>query len=122
MFWSLDPDASVAADRKQIYAQAFAIYGLAEWHRASGDERALAAAWRIFELLETHARDRIHGGYLEALSRTWGPLADTALSDKDLSVPKSMNTNLHVLEAYTTLLRVTGDDAGARGARMSCSR
>ncbi len=108
--WALKPDGSVLADRKQIYAQAFAIYGLAEWHAATGDERALEAAWRLFDLLETHARDRVHGGYLEALTSAWGPLADTALSDKDLSVPKSMNTNLHVLEAYTTLLRVTGDE------------
>ena len=108
--WALNPDGSVLADRKQIYAQAFAIYGLAEWHAATGDERALEAARRMFDLLETHARDRVHGGYLEALTSAWGPLADTALSDKDLSVPKSMNTNLHVLEAYTTLLRVTGDE------------
>ena len=110
VFWALNPDGSIAADRKQTYAQAFAIYGLAEWHAATGDEPALEAAWRLFELLETHARDRERGGYLEALTREWGPLADTALSDKDLSVPKSMNTNLHVLEAYTTLLRVTGDE------------
>ena len=110
VFWALAPDRSVAADRKQIYAQAFAIYGLSEWHAATGDAEALEAAWRIFELLETHARDRKRGGYLEALSREWGPLENTALSDKDLAVPKSMNTNLHILEAYTTLLRVTGED------------
>ena len=110
VFWALNPDRSVNADRKQIYAQAFAIYGLAQWFEVSGDETAKAAAFRVFELLETHARDRVRGGYLEALSREWGPLADTALSAKDLSVPKSMNTNLHVLEAYTTLLRVTGDE------------
>lgn len=110
VYWALNPDGSVAADRKQVYAQAFAIYGLAQWFEVSGDERARGAAWSMFELLETHARDRVEGGYLEALSRSWGALADTALSDKDLSVPKSMNTNLHVLEAYTTLLRVTGEE------------
>jgi len=110
VYWSLNAAGEVAADRKQVYAQAFAIYGLAQWHEASGDEEALAAAWGLFDLIEAHARDREKGGYLEALSREWGPLANTALSDKDLSVPKSMNTNLHVLEAYTTLLRVTGDD------------
>ena len=109
VFWALNPDGSIAADRKQVYAQAFAIYGLIQWFEVSGDERARVAALRMFELLEVHARDRVAGGYLEALTRAWGPLMDTALSDKDLSVPKSMNTNLHVLEAYTTLLRVTGD-------------
>jgi len=108
VFWALNSDRSVLADRKQVYAQAFAIYGLAQWAEVSGDEAALAAALRLFELLESHARDHERGGYFEALTREWGPLEDTALSDKDLSVPKSMNTNLHVLEAYTTLLRVTG--------------
>lgn len=109
VYWALGADRAVAEDRKQVYAQAFAIYGLSQWHQLTGDERAIDAAWRLFELLEVHARDRASGGYVEALSRRWGPLADTALSPKDLSVPKSMNTNLHVLEAYTTLLRVTGD-------------
>jgi mannobiose 2-epimerase len=109
VFWALNPNGSVAASHKQIYAQAFAIYSFAEWHRASGDERALAAAMRTFELIEARARDLVAGGYLEALSRSWGSLEDTALSEKDLSVPKSMNTNLHVLEAYTALLRVTRD-------------
>jgi len=107
VYWSLNPDRTVAEDRKQIYAQAFAIYGLTQWYEVTGDEEAHGAAWRMFEMLEAYARDRVRGGYLEALSRSWGPLGDTALSARDLSVPKSMNTNLHVLEAYTTLLRVT---------------
>ncbi len=105
VYWSLDPAARVRADRKQVYAQAFAIYGLAEWYAATGDAAALAQAQTLFALIERHAAEPEHGGYLEARSRSWGELADLRLSDKDLNAPKSMNTLLHVLEAYTTLFR-----------------
>ena len=106
VFWSLDRDARVLSDRKQIYAQAFAIYGLAEWHAATGDASALARARALFELVEQHAAEPKHGGYLEARSASWSELADLRLSERDLNAPKSMNTLLHLLEAYTTLFRV----------------
>jgi mannobiose 2-epimerase len=121
VYWSLDNDGAPLDPRKQVYAQAFAIYGLAEWHAATGDTDALDLAWRLFDLLEEHSRDPQHGGYREAHARAWGQLDDMALSARDLNVPKSMNTNLHVLEAYTTLARVS-QAARAREALASLLR
>jgi len=107
VFWSLHPDGTVADDRKQTYAQAFAIYALARWARVSGDDAALERALWLAGALDGAARDREHGGYAEALARDWAPTDRTALSELDPDVPKSMNTNLHMLEALTELLRAS---------------
>lgn len=108
-FWELTADGAVLDDKKKIYGQAFCIYALAEYYRVFGDPGALAQAADVFRLIETHAADRRHGGYLEVMSRDWRPCPDMRLSDKDMDVAKSMNNHLHVLEAYTGLLRVSPD-------------
>jgi mannobiose 2-epimerase len=82
------------------------MYGLAEHYRATGAEEALSRALALFRVLEEHAFDRAAGGYREALARDWRPLADVRLSERDLNAPFSMNTHLHLLEAYTGLLLV----------------
>ena len=104
--WSLNPDGTPLDTKKQIYAIAFAIYGLAELNRATGDGEALEYAIKLFNSIEDHSFDAEKGGYFEAFTREWKPIEDMRLSEKDANESKTMNTHLHVLEAYTCLYRV----------------
>lgn len=71
LYWMVDYKGEPSETRKHIYNQSFGIYGLSEYYRATGDEEALTLAKELFELIEEHSYDCVHGGYFEAFNREW---------------------------------------------------
>jgi mannobiose 2-epimerase len=101
--WSLTPEGAPSNRRKQTYAQAFAIYALAAYAQATGSMAALDLALKVFDQVQRHFSEGRFGGWIEALGPDLEPILDVRLSEKDLNAPKSMNTHLHVLEAFSGL-------------------
>lgn len=112
VYWSVSYDGEPADDTKHTYNQAFAIYALSAYYEASGDRDALKKAYQLRDLIETKCRDEY--GYLEAFTVDFRPASNEKLSENGVMASRTMNTLLHVLEAYTELYRVDRDDSVKR--------
>jgi mannobiose 2-epimerase len=106
LYWSVDYQGKMFDGHKQVYAQAFGIYGMSEYYRASKDEKALELALDLYKLIEKNSRDPKQGGYIDAFGENWSFLDDKRLSAKDENASKTMNTHLHIVEAYANLYEI----------------
>lgn len=103
VFWSVTFDGKPADTTKHTYCQAFAVYGLAAYYRLTGEQEALDKAMELFRVIESRCKDEF--GYLEALKADFSPESNEKLSENGIMASRTMNTLLHVVEAYAELYR-----------------
>ena len=108
VYWALNADGTVFDGTKHTYNQAFAIYALSAYARASGKKEALEQALSLFETVEARCFDG--AGYLEAFTVDWQPAGNEKLGGSGLQAKRTMNTLLHVLEGYTGLYEASQNE------------
>ena len=107
VYWSMNADGTVSDGTKHTYNQAFAIYALSAYHRATGRPEPLKRARELFDIIEKRCFDG--DGYLEAFTVDWKPESNEKLSENGVEAGRTMNTLLHVMEGYTGLYEASGD-------------
>ena len=117
VYWSVTHDGKPADTTKHTYCQGFAIYGLAAYYRLTGNREALEKARALQRVIEDKCR--VYNGYGEAYQADFSPESNEKLSENGVMATRTMNTLLHVLEAYTELQRAEPAEEVCRAGRAA---
>jgi mannose/cellobiose epimerase-like protein (N-acyl-D-glucosamine 2-epimerase family) len=109
-YWMVDRKGNVKIDQKIIYGHSFAIYSLSEYTLATGDQRGIEYAGKVFDLLQKYCVDSMYGGYWEMFHRDW-VLCGPGSQGGDR---KTLDVHMHLMEAFTTLYECTNMDVHRR--------
>lgn len=115
VYWSVAYDGKPEDTTKHTYNQAFAVYALSSYYAVSRNTEALEMAKALFEVIESKCFDEY--GYKEALDIDFYPVSNDKLSENGVMADRTMNTLLHVFEAYTEFYKVTGEERAANKIR-----
>lgn len=117
VFWLLDWEGGAIDVQKRTYAQGFYLYALCEYSLLKKEEWIADDCKQQFDLIQSKTRDEVHDGYLEVFTRDWTFVEDGRLSDKEPVSAKSMNTHLHVIEAFSAYSRLENSDGAIAALR-----
>jgi mannose/cellobiose epimerase-like protein (N-acyl-D-glucosamine 2-epimerase family) len=102
--WIADRYGRATQRAKIGYGQCFAMYAFSEYAMATGDVRGREAAERTYAAICKHMADTRYGGYLEIMREDWQP----ERPGKYGGDRKSMDVHMHIMEALTNMLEMTG--------------
>lgn len=112
-FMSIDGANQPLDTIKHTYAQAFVLYALSKYYELLPTPDTKKELHAYFTFLEEKTKDKTNPGYLEAFTRDWELFSENRMADNN--EPRSMNTHLHILEAYAAFYKVSKNElAGKR--------
>lgn len=111
-FMSIDAENQPLDTIKHTYVQAFVLYSLSKYYELRATPEILQETEDYFNFLEDKTKDAYKPGYLEAFTSNWKPFSENRMTDNN--EPRSMNTHLHILEAYAAFYKISKDELAGR--------